>query len=225
MLKLHLDPVDTLKSYNRLEQEERGIEEDQPPTKCQLIYTGMCTSLINLVAHVLVLAIFEPFFFFMYVTVFERKTYLKNIDRYVDSLIMQVNHLSQKYVDIIRELFFGTNAKQTIEAELDHMHVAALQAEASRDDFNHHLMIYAAVFTACIMLFLIGLVVLAKLRNVYINWCRIIVDNLIIVLLIGLYEFFFFQVVVSRYKIESSTEVNYYILNKITSETSILSDA
>jgi hypothetical protein len=197
-------------------------EEEKEKSRFHRIYSKFCSNAINLVFHVLMFAIFEPIFFFAYATGFETDAYVGSIDGYTGDIINRINGMDPEYIKNIRDLFFGTDAIDKIKEKVQELHVAAIEAADDRNAYNTDLMNNSVIIGCSILFIGIVLIVMAKMKNIKIGWSKIFMDNFTLLFMIGIYEYVFFETVVSKYKIMSSDELNYHVLERIITESDIL---
>jgi len=159
------------------------------------VYTNVF--IINL--HIFLLSIFEPVFYFNYVTKLEKQYFFTNINNYLNLLKFNLNKITN---------ITDNNLKNLIKELISEI---KLENETHNNTFTKLAIIYSSViFSILILQFFIGKYFLVKL-----NWKSIILDNVLMIFLLGLYEYVFFITIIIQDTPISEPEINNYILLKL----------
>jgi hypothetical protein len=84
-----------------------------------------------------------------------------------------------------------------------------------RRDYDKNLQIQAWMYVIGLISFVSILSVVARMRRINIYWKKIFIENLILIILLGLYEYFFFKTIIYNYKSLSFSELNGYIVSQL----------
>jgi hypothetical protein len=157
---------------------------------------------ISFIFHIFLIAIFEGLFYFYFITTQEDGALSNQIAGFsglVDKLCKRLSQDNRNYIASllaqfidIRELFTASQlAKQ-------------LRDESNGVLFDHSM--YIVLFFGCLLfLLLIGGY---KWRK-FIHWRHILIDNIVMIGLLAIYEYCFFRIIVSNYDAISQDELSY----------------
>lgn len=161
--------------------------------------------------HIFCISVFETLFYFSYVNRSEDAGILSTIDMYYKPLVEDCStRWSNTSRWLVNELFlYGLN-QTTIDA-------AGTSAYGARMGFNHSLLVTASLYSAatgafCILL--VGIMVYAKWK---VQWPALLLENILFILALAAYEFFFYNTIIYRYLTLSTAELNKYIIDGISS--------
>jgi hypothetical protein len=174
------------------------------------------TRFLGFGVHLTLVSVFETLFFFLFISKSEDTGLTNVLDGYVNGVLTTCHTWPANTTIVINDILSVLiNATQVAQA--------ATQAAATRQEFNHTLEVQAWCYVAG----LIGVVILgttgAHLRGFRIAWRRIILENLIMVSLLGLYELTFFKTIIYRYENMSLPELDGFVVNQLQSQCGLLS--
>lgn len=173
----------------------------------------------TILCHVTMLAIFEPIFYFSYISVFEESVYRQSVNNYAKWAVSEINKIPQSY---ITQYLYKLIPKKTIQHQFKIAYDRSITSHASRIVFNQRLANMSIALAACFVLTALGIYAILRCKKIRIQWKRLIASNIVLFLLIGLYEYLFFTVVVARYRIDGKWETDYRVLAYIVNHTHIL---
>lgn len=173
------------------------------------------TRFLGFGVHLSLVSLFETLFFFLFISKSEDDGLQHMIDNYVNGILSSCGTWSPNTTLVINDvLTLLINRTQTL--------VAASQASTQRAAFNHTLFVQAWMYVAGLM----GLVILgttaAKCRGMRIAWRRVLLENLIMVSLLGLYELTFFKTIIYNYENISLPELDGTIVTQLHSQCGLL---
>lgn len=156
--------------------------------------------------HITLISIFETIFFFLYVSRSENDGILKTLNTYYDPLLNICNGWTPSFRTEILDVldWFGVANRTVVDA-------AGAAAAAERNSENLHLLFWSLGYTGiCIGVggICVGILVLSK-RSV--RWKDLLGEHIVFVLLLGLYEWFFFRTIIYNYNTLSTPELNAYL--------------
>jgi len=164
--------------------------------------------LIMFMLHLFLITIFELVFFFNYVTKFEDSGINGVFDSLTRSIINSCSNLNKNQKTIVDDIFkMFINTTQVNQN--------AQNAYNSRMLVNNSLMIKAITYfivVSGINIFIIG--INKCTINKRINYKEIIIDNLIMITLLGIYEYIFFSNIIFKYLSISTDEIFQNFQNK-----------
>jgi hypothetical protein len=155
--------------------------------------------------HIFLISVFETVFFFKYVSITENTGILKTINTYYTPLISNCSSWTPEQKDFLEYIL--TQDMNYTETEK--------QGEISkfyRNKYNEKLLWESLGASGiCLGLILLG-ASLMKWKKVPVRWLVVFGENLSMVILLGLYEYIFFQYIIYNYNTLSTPELNAYLL-------------
>jgi hypothetical protein len=157
--------------------------------------------------HLLLISGFETLFYFLYVNKSENAGILNTINTYYQPLVANCQETwgnGTKW--FVRQLLIY-EINQTLVDQ------TGLATAAARELYNHKLLVWSSMYSVIcfgICGVATGFVVWKKWP---VPWKRMMLENLVFVLILGLYEFFFFRTIIYNYDTLSTAELNMYIVN------------
>ena len=154
--------------------------------------------------HILFISAFETFFYFFYVSKSENNGIIGTINTYYTPLVQSCNLWSNLTKAILMDLLKGD--KSIVDQK-------GLVAADKRNAYNEYLMNWSIAYSViCLGVFttMLGLV---YLRKITVKWKELFQEHLAFVLVLGLYEYFFFRTIIYNYTTISTDELNKYIVD------------
>ena len=174
------------------------------------------TRFLGFGVHLTLVSIFETLFFFLFISKSEDTGLTNVLDGYVNGILTTCHTWPANTTIVINDIL-------SVLINVTQVAQAATQAAATRQEFNHTLEVQAWCYVAG----LIGVVILgttgAHLRGFRIAWRRIVLENLIMVSLLGLYELTFFKTIIYRYENMSLPELDGVVIQQLQSQCGLLS--
>jgi len=171
--------------------------------------------LLGFGVHIFLLSLFETVFFFQYISESENSGLQKTVDGYVNGILSSCGSWSQNTtVDMNEVLSLFFNVTDITEQ--------GQQAFNNRITFNKTLELQAWMYVLGLFLLVLmsgGIGYKAKLR---LAWRRILIDNGIMILLLGLYEWTFFKTIIYNYENLSLPEINQVIVNQLQDQCGLM---
>jgi len=211
----HLDDlkkIPLLKNYSTNElMNSKRFNEIGIQTEAQKIdlYEITINKLILFFVHLFLIAMFELIFFFNFVTKYEDKALVDVFNQMTNqatSICSTLNQNDKTLVDDFIRLFLNTTQ----------INQASNIAYNVRSNYNYTLLTKAVYY----FLFVCGInIVLILLNCVWfrrkINYKTIIIDNLVMITFLGLFEYLFFSTIIFNYQTISPDELNRQISDSI----------
>lgn len=156
---------------------------------------------MKLLLHIQLISIFESIFFFMYVSSLEDNGIEKTMSTFINGAVNQCQNMTLSEIDFLNQ-YLGSYVNRT------EINWAGDQSLANRTHWNQHIMdqswFYVGGISGCFLL----LVVYSKLRKIDIEWDAVLVENVIMVCLLAVYEIIFFNTIIFHYMPISSPEIS-----------------
>lgn len=186
-----------------------GLEEATPPEQevpathahaPQDWLTLLIEYAIRFSVHIFLLSVFESLFFWMFVSVSEDDALNKLVNGYVDGTLNSCPNWNQTEKFIVTAF---------VDLLVNRTQVNALGAQAAveRNAFNGILVRNSWLYVAGLCGLTLGLCAWALLRKRPVPWVHIGLENLALIVLLGLYEFVFFRSIVLVYRAVSGAEL------------------
>lgn len=187
--------------------EELVIRPYTPPV--QFKKTRILNKLLLFVMHIFLISVFEMTFFFTYVTKYENQSLINLIDAYLNKVIKTCNILTPPEKQDVSEIvdIFINETEIIQEGEI---------ANNYRIEYNNNLLLLGFIY--CITLFVLNIVIISVNALYFkrkIEYKTIILDNVIMVVCLGLYEYMFFTTIAFKYKTITNYELDTYIITKL----------
>jgi hypothetical protein len=185
------------------------------PSRKTSTRTKIAKRCISFLFHILLISIFETLFFFLVISKSEDMGIQNTINGYVDGVIQQCSVWSRnesKAVSDILGLFL--NASNILGD--------ASRSGEQRKFYNFMLQAQAWVYVLILMLVFTITALMYSIRKVPIKWKRMVADNVCMILLLGLYEYFFFRTIIYRYQSLSDAELDGYIVTRLQTQCGLL---
>ena len=158
--------------------------------------------------HLSLVALFETLFFWLFVSKTEDAALIKLVNSYVGGLLNQCASLNGTqralFMDVV-DLFVNQTLVQS----------RGSAAAAERAAYNSSLRTTSWVYVGSLITLSSTLAFSAAYRRLPIQWRQLGLENLVLILILGLYEFMFFSTVVYPYESISMPELDRMLMNEI----------
>lgn len=163
---------------------------------------------IRFTLHLSLIAIFETVFFWNVVAQSEDDALTSLIGSYTGGIVSSLSNLT------------AADRNATAAALNALINIAAINAQgaaaaAGRNDYNAALLARSWTYFGATLGLCALLSVLARVRQLPIQWRHVALENVALVTLLGIYEWMFFHTVVFRYRAVSMEELDRNIVNQI----------
>lgn len=201
--------------------------------KCKISGYYIFKRLTMFIMHLSLISLFEIIFFFKIVVTFENSSFTGLIDNLASPLINVCKNLNSTekilFTNIINSLINSTNINND-----------SYTSQKIRTINNNHLLalawiyfgiittisIITSILSLCNISFLTKEIVIneineplilmnnIKIYKKHINIIKIIIDNIIMIFILGLYEYLFFKTIILKYLPISNNELIKYLFDK-----------
>jgi len=156
--------------------------------------------------HLLLISAFETLFYFLYVNKSENQGILTAINTYYQPLVQGCQSTwTNSTRNFAQDLLLLFNQTQ-IDA-------AGMSESATRAAYNQKLLNYSILYSGICAVLCAGATVYVKWHRWKIPWVRMISENFSFVLILGLYELFFFKTIIYNYDTLGKAELNQYLID------------
>ena len=169
---------------------------------------GIFTFIVKSSIHLFLISVFETIFFFSYVSGKEDKAIEGTINTYYTPIKNSCPSWSNATRWIVYEILSNGHEIQKITSD-------GTDSYRDRIKINLQLLYYSLAVSAVFLSILGGVVGILIYRGIKINWVKTISENVMMVVLLGLYEYVFFMCIIYNYNSISTNELNSYIVNGI----------
>jgi len=174
------------------------------------------TRFLGFGVHLSLVSVFETLFFFLFISKSEDSGLTGVLDGYVGGILASCHSWPANTTVVVNDILSVLiNATQVASA--------ANQAALQRQAYNRTLELQAWGYVGG----LIGIVLLSTWvthhRGLRIAWRRILLENLIMVSLLGLYELMFFKTIIYRYENMSLPELDGFVVGQLQAQCGLLS--
>jgi len=156
--------------------------------------------------HLSLISLFETIFFWTFISKSEDQALINVINGYTAGIVSSCRNLTVPDKQVIAG-FIALFMNQTTAAQ----DIAVRQ----RNTFNQGLILNSWLYTAGITCIFSCLSVSNHLCKNDVNWRNLILENLILVALLGLYELMFFSTVILKYQSISIQELDGLVINEL----------
>jgi hypothetical protein len=160
--------------------------------------------------HIGLISLFEIYFFFHVISFYEDTALVSLINSYITAFIDSCSHLPVDERDIL-SLLFHTLVNQTVISD------NAIIAYDKRISWNDALYSTAWSYFAVILIINIALIFINYYYRVGIKMWKLFLDNTMMIVFLGIYEYLFFQTIILRYQSISSDELTANVVRQINS--------
>jgi hypothetical protein len=171
--------------------------------------------IMSLGVHITLISLFETIFFFQFVSVSEDTGLKSTIDSYVNNILTTCqNWTAEQHIVINDILSVLVNATQVDEN--------GSIASANRHAFNSSLHLQSWMYFVGLLTSVLVTGLLGSRASIRIAYKRILVENLIMVTLLGLYEWTFFKTIIYNYENISVPEIDQFVVGQLQTTCNLL---
>ena len=163
---------------------------------------------IRFTLHLSLIAIFETVFFWNVVAQSEDDALTSLIGSYTGGIVSSLSNLTAADRNATAIIFNALINAANVNAQ-------GLAAATERNDYNTALLARSWTYFGATLGLCALLSALAKIRKLPIQWRHVVLENVALVTLLGIYEWMFFHTVVFRYRAVSIEELDRNIVNEI----------
>ena len=154
-------------------------------------------------------------FFFLFISKSEDEGIQNTIGGYVEGVVSQCSAWSKNESAAVSEILaLFLNASDILSA--------AYQSGEQRLFYNLMLQVQAWVYVLILLLVFTIAALAYLIREVPIKWKSVVIDNVCMILLLGLYEYFFFRTIIYKYRSLSDSELDGNIVLQLQTQCGLL---
>lgn len=189
---------------------------DAPEDKQYCTYEKQVVSiLIKLLLHITLISIFETLFYFLYVSSLENNGIENAINTFINGTIEDCYNMTVEQIEVVDNVLETyINASDVIQK--------GKTEELVRYKYNNHISNIAWGYVCGLSGLFVILSVYTRVRRIEINWKNMVLENLAMVILLGLYELLFFNTIVHKYLPISTEELAQSAIEKLQTACRVL---
>jgi len=158
--------------------------------------------------HISLISLFETIFFFQFISVSEDTGIQKTLDGYITNILNSCTTWSSNQTLFVNDVL-------SLLINISEVTEAYESAVLERHAFNRGLQVQSWMYVATLVSSTLVIGWIGKCAPLRLAWKRILVDNLIMVSLLGAYEFLFFRTIIYNYESMTLPELNQFIVNQL----------
>jgi hypothetical protein len=163
---------------------------------------------LSITLHIFIMVVFEIYFYFNYVIEMERAAFIDKINAYFSYLY---NSDTSPYSN--KNIFYQIINLNYTENQLNNVYNEYNEALNEQNELYNKLLTQACYIAGFIGLVLVVLFLNALYNKNVIKWKWIIVENILMLAFLGLFEYVFFVNIIMHYNPISDAEIKYIIVN------------
>lgn len=158
---------------------------------------------LTICAHILIMVIFEIYFFFGFVIDIENDKFIGKIDSYFrDIEPMKVNYLEKQFINQMI-------SNKYEDKFLEDLFINYTESMKEQKYMLHSLLIQSYKMGAILGVIFIVLLLISLYNRKCIEWKTIISENIIMFLFLGIFEYYFFINIIMKYEPVTNEEIQY----------------
>jgi len=201
-------PPDTEGSANWITLTTPPPSPPSPPEAAELLTSFLHRWSLRFSVHVTLIALFETLFFWVFVSKKEDSSLIGLVNDYAGELLSQCDSMNTSQRIVFMDL---------VDMLVNQTQVASQGAAAAtaRGLANGALLTISWVYFGSLVVLTGGLAAGAKYRRLPVHWRQLVLENLGLIVVLGLYEYMFFSTVVYPYQSISQPELDRMLLTEI----------
>jgi hypothetical protein len=214
-----LQPILPLRLQEPLLSPRTDVDEFSSPSVPSRTFTvaeNWYNRLLGFAFHITLISIFETVFFFQFISRSEDTGLQKTLEGYINGILTSCNTWSPNTTLFVNEVL--SDLINTTVVQQDYQ-----QAILSRQSANSVLQLQAWLYVIGLASITVVTGILGHQASLRLAWKRILIDNALMVTLLGIYEFLFFKTIIYNYQNLSLPELNEFIVSQLQQTCSLLS--
>jgi hypothetical protein len=164
--------------------------------------------LLSILTHITLISVFETVFYFNFISKSEDNGIQNTINQFLQGTLSQCRTWPQNTTQLLSALLqLVVNETQIASA--------AAAATSQRAASNQTLQVQSWMYVVSLASTVISIAIAAHCKKYKINWRSIIVENIVLVCLLGAYEAFFFETIIYMYQSLTLPELEQSILQQL----------
>ena len=156
--------------------------------------------------HILFISTFESIFYFVYVSQSENKGIISVIDAYYEPLIQGISKWSNTSKTVLLDILNYEINRTNIDS-------AGSAAANNRRIYNTQLINLSVGYSIICLAIFILMCGITYYRGTQIKWRKLLIEHLSFIVLLALYEYFFYITIIYKYTTISTAELNKQIVD------------
>lgn len=176
---------------------------------------GLILVVLRFSFHLSLVALFEVIFFSLFITGAEDSALIGLVDTYIDSALAncsQWSNTTREFVNIIASAIFNRTLVDQMGA----------RARASRDRVNFDLTVRAWAYMGGVIAIVLIFALASWLRKLKVDVRHLLLENIGLVAVLGVYEYLFFTSVIIKYQAITPDELDAMVADTFNSQCGIL---
>jgi len=183
-----------------------------PSNKSNKIKKTTLEILISVFIHTFIMAVFEIYFYFEYIIVIEKKMFMDKITQYTHDANSYIQHLDPEKKEALIILFPKKNTQQLMIYLYNDYQTSLHNQQHLLEKLLVKSYKMLAVITSILLLFLsVGLYQYKK----EIKWKHIMLENVLMFVSLGIFEYLFFMNIIMHYSPVTDEEIKYTIIKEL----------
>ncbi len=160
--------------------------------------------------HVFIMVVFEIYFYFNFVVWIEKESFLQEIDKYLGKLDFIPMTTIQKQL-----IKAAINLNPNNNMILDYLYDQYIKSLSEQKHLLYKLLVKACMMGGVIGMILLICVLAGLTDRKKIKWKWIIVENILMFVFLGVFEYFFFMQIIMNYNPITEAEIKYHVASEI----------
>ena len=177
-----------------------SIQLDDTSHEKKSIWDDMHLITLSFLIHIFLISIFESLFFFFYISTLENNGILNTVETFIQDGLDVCENMTQEEILIVNDVL-SPYINSTIIITDGNV------AFTLRNAQNGRLLNMAWIYVGGIGILMVIVAGFAVIRKLQIPWMRICLENLGLVIMLGLYETLFFTTIVHPYQPVTGQEI------------------
>lgn len=170
------------------------------------IYHKIVLFVIKGSLHIFFISTFETIFYFLYVSPSEDNGIKGTVNAYYLPIINACNNWSNLTHTLMLDVL-------TYEVNISTIDSLGATAGAQRTSQNEALQTTSILYSVICLGTFMAMTVFSYYKKIQIDWLRLLQEHTAFVILLALYEYFFFRTIIYKYTTLSTPELNKYIVD------------
>lgn len=170
---------------------------------------------VKLLLHITLISIFETLFYFFYISSLENSGIEWTINTFINEAVNGCEHMNSTQIHKINDILHQyVNASTII--------MAGNNQESMRIIYNNTILYKAWKYIYVLVGLFMIITTYIKYRRITIKWGYIILENIAMVGLLGLYELIFFNTIIYPYQPISTDEIERNMIQQLQNNCGLL---
>lgn len=161
---------------------------------------------LSISIHLTIMIVFEIYFFFNFVVKIENKTFIEKIN---DTF----NNLSPPELNVFERYFLKHVIMYDNNYLIHNLYKQYINSKKQQKLILHNLLVKSCKISIIFIVISFILTIISLFHYKKIQWKTIIIENIIMFLFLGLFEYFFFVNIILQYEPVTNEEIDYLLLS------------